>query len=240
MNIVYCVYRTWSLKILQGLLAVQDKKDWKIKLVIAPEGMELPKLPVEVMHIDPTKLGAHEEKIKSLKPGVIITYGWSWIIPKNILDIAPCLVLHPSKLPHGRGGTPIQNQIMEGIKKSAVSIIYAIDKLDAGDILEQEEISFEGYVQDIFDRMSETGLKLSIPLMDKFLKGYVKGTPQDSSKATIYRRRTPDMSEITLDEIKTKNAEHIYNKIRGLQDPYPEAYIICADGKKLYITRAHL
>ena len=75
---------------------------------------------------------------------MILTYGWSHYLSKDLRDIAPCLVLHPSPLPLYRGGSPIQNQIIEGETKSAVSIIYAEDELDKGDILYQNEIDFTG------------------------------------------------------------------------------------------------
>ena len=41
-----------------------------------------------------------------------------------------------------------------------------------------------------------------------------------------------------IDDIKTNNAKQLYNKIRCLQDPYPNAFIVCGDGKKLYLKLA--
>jgi methionyl-tRNA formyltransferase len=238
---VFCVYRSWNLKILEALTKIQETKEWKITLVIAPKEMKIPNIDgIKILKIDPKELEKYSQKIKSENPHVIICYGWSWIIPKSILDIAPCLVLHPSPLPKYRGGSPIQNQLIDGVKQSAVSIIYATEKLDAGNILAQEPISFEGYLQDIVDRMSDIGLRLTIDILDKMSKGVVKGTPQEESQATVVKRRKPPMSEITIEEIKTKSAEYLYNKIRGLQDPYPKAFIVCGDGKKIFITRAHL
>jgi methionyl-tRNA formyltransferase len=234
------VHRSWSLEILRGLLDIQDKKDWKITLIIHAEGEEIQKFSgIETLEINPKELGKYEEIIRKHSPMVIPTYGWSWIILKNILAIAPCLVLHPSKLPKYRGGSPIQNQLIEGVTESAVSIIYAEDKVDSGEILAQEKISYEGYLSDIFSRMAKTGLKLSIRLFDDMAKGIHKSTLQDESQATYVKRRTPQMSEITKEELSTKSAKYLYNKIRGLQEPYPEAYILCADGKKLFITKVH-
>lgn len=241
MNIVFCVYRPWNLKILQGLVEIQEKKQWKVTLVIAPDDMDLPEIKgAKIIKISPKQLDKYSGRIKSENPGLILCYGWSWIVPKSILDLAPCLVLHPSPLPKYRGGSPIQNQLLDGVKQSAVSIIYATEKLDSGDILAQEPISFEGYLQDIVDRMSEVGLRLTIDILDKKLKGELMGTTQDESKATVVKRRTPSMSEITIEEVKNKSAEYLHNKIRGLQDPYPEAFIVCGDGKKLFITKGHL
>lgn len=240
MNVVFCVYRSWNLKILEGLVRLQRTKAWQITLILCPTNMEIQSFSgIEIKHIVPKALGQYAARIKAENPGVIICYGWSWIIPDNILDIAPCLVLHPSPLPKYRGGSPIQNQLLDGIKESAVSIIYAAKKLDAGHILAQETISFEGYLQAIVDRMSKVGLRRTIEILDEMVKGPIVGDPQDESVATTVKRRKPYMSEITIDEIKTKSAEYLYNKIRGLQPPYPEAFIVCGDGKKLFITGAY-
>ena len=56
----------------------------------------------------------------------------------------------------------------------------------------------------------------------------------------VYLRRKPSESEITFKEIKSKSANYLYNKIRMLQDPYPNAYIRTSDGKKLFLIHARL
>tara|TARA_Y100001973_G_C5183304_1_gene326244 strand:+ start:1718 stop:1879 length:162 start_codon:yes stop_codon:yes gene_type:complete len=46
------------------------------------------------------------------------------------------------------------------------------------------------------------------------------------------------MSEITFEEISDNTAEYLYNKIRALQSPYPNAFIKCKDGTKLFLEHA--
>ena len=59
--------------------------------------------------------------------------------------------------------------------------------------------------------------------------------------ATVTReRRTEQQSEITLKELKEQPAEYIYNKIRMLQDPYPNAFIYAADERKIFITNIYI
>lgn len=38
-----------------------------------------------------------------------------------------------------------------------------------------------------------------------------------------------------LEELETKTAKYSYNKIRMLQDPYPNSFIKTVDGEKLII-----
>jgi methionyl-tRNA formyltransferase len=89
---------------------------------------------------------------------------------------------------------------------------------------------------DIFKRMEDAGVELTRHLLEYGLQR----VPQDHSAATFCKRRTPGDSEITAEELASKPAEYLYNKIRMLADPYPNAYILTADGKKLKITAAHI
>ena len=60
--------------------------------------------------------------IDLISPDVILWYGWSWIIPNSILTKYYSIMLHPSPLPKYRGGSPIQNQIINGETRSAVTL----------------------------------------------------------------------------------------------------------------------
>lgn len=62
--------------------------------------------------------------------------------------------------------------------------------------------------------------------------------PQDNTKVTVYKRRKPEQSEIKLEDFKNYTAKELYNKIRCLQDPYPNAYVVCKNNTKLYIKKA--
>jgi methionyl-tRNA formyltransferase len=174
--------------------------------------------------------------LDDFKPDLVLFYGWSWIIPADMLKRYTCLMLHPSPLPRFRGGSPIQNQIIMGETNSKVSLFVMTDELDAGDLVGQKDLSLAGTLNDIFMRIEDAGVELTRQLFDH---GFNR-VPQDHSAATFCKRRMPEDSEITAEELSSKPAEYLYNKIRMLADPYPNAYILAADGKKLMITAAHL
>ena len=73
-----------------------------------------------------------------------------------------------------------------------------------------------------------------------FIKNGWTAVPQDSSRATIFSRRQQEDSEITLKEIEGESAQYLYDKIRMLEDPYPNAFIKCSDGRKLFLKYAEL
>ena len=210
MKVLGIGYRDWAISIYKNLL--KEKVDIKIikkKKIILKD-------------------------IKKHKPQIILFYGWSRKVTKNIVKKYKCIMLHPSKLPLFAGGSPLQNQIIRNVKKSAVTLFIMNEKIDKGNIIAQKKIMLTGELDNIFNRIIKIGTQLSL----KVIKRKIQEKKIKVKK--IYKRRKPSQSEITLEEIKTKNANYLYNKIRMLQDPYPNAYIKTFDGKKLFIQKASI
>ena len=202
-----CAYRDWALEIYN-----QVKNEIDCELI---EGKD---------KFDYTKFNKND---------IIFFIGWSWIINDNLIKNNKCICLHPSPLPKYRGGSPIQHQIINGESLSAVTFFEMTDKLDAGVILYKEYFSLKGDLKDIFLRISNLGVSGILRILHSNI---IKET-QDESKATFYKRRKPKESEILIDDFIKYTAKELHNKIRSLQDPYPNAYIQCKDGSKLYITK---
>ena len=208
MRIVCISYRSWAIDIYNKL-----KKNKKNKILIL------------------NKKKLNEKKILKFNPHFILFYGWSWKVSDKLIKTNKCIMLHPSKLPKFRGGSPIQNQIIRGVRLSAVTLFRMNNKIDQGNILLQKKLSLDGSIKDIFNRISTIGFKLT----KKLISGNFKEKKQPDNKIKIYKRRKPEESEITLKELKNKNVKYLFNKIRMLGDPYPNAYIKTKDKKKLIL-----
>ena len=177
-----------------------------------------------------------KEKVFEINPELILWYGWSWMIPEEIVEKFYCVMLHPSPLPKYRGGSPIQNQIINGEKESAVTLFKINKDIDAGDIIYQEPFSLEGDLKEVLGRIVEVGSYLTNKMIYNFYNLDLQ--KQDHDKATLYKRRKPEESEIFIEDFNTLTAEQIHDKIRCLQDPYPNAFITCKDGTKLYLKKS--
>ena len=164
--------------------------------------------------------------LRKKKPEIIFFPDWSWIIPNEIISNYKCICFHESNLPKFRGGSPIQNQIIRGITKTKTTAFIMNEKIDAGDIILQKNLSLEGSIQEIFSRMSENDYSLIL----KIINGKYKRRKQ-SGKPTTYSRRKPKESEL-------KNLNHstnyLYNFIRMLEDPYPNAFIRIGKQKLIF------
>ena len=127
---------------------------------------------------------------------------------EEIVENYKCIMLHPSKLPLFAGASPLQNQIIRNVKQSAVTLFIMNEKIDQGNIIAQK-IMLTGELDNIFNRIINAGTQLSLKVIKKYKEKKLK---------LIKFTRKAFTSEITLDEIKTKKANYLYNKIRMLQD----------------------
>jgi methionyl-tRNA formyltransferase len=176
--------------------------------------------------------------IKQLNPDVVFFVGWSFIVPDDIVFNYDCICLHPSRLPEYRGGSPIQHQLINDEQVGAVTLFEMDEGIDTGDILVQFNFGLKGNIKEILENLVTIGTYSIGHLVDHYHILKKEKRKQDESKATIFKRRKPSESEITLEEIQNSTPTELYNKIRGLTDPYPNAFIRCKDGKKLYILES--
>ena len=99
------------------------------------------------------------------------------------------------------------------------------------EILSYKKISLKGTIDDIFKRITNVGYELTL----KMLKGNFKEKKQPKN-SKIYKRRRPHESQITLNEIKNKKMQNIFiTKLGMLGDPYPNAYILTKDKRKILL-----
>ncbi|MBK1972517.1 methionyl-tRNA formyltransferase [Campylobacter sp. TTU-622] len=146
------------------------------------------------------------DEIKDLKPDFIVVAAYGKILPKNILDIAPCINLHASLLPKYRGASPIQSAILNGDEKSGVCTMLMDAGLDTGAILESIECDIKDKnAVEVFELLAHLAAKLCVST----LKNYNSIVPivQDENLATYCKKIKKEDGLITLD-----NAKKIYQK----------------------------
>ena len=212
-RIAFCGYREWANEIFENIkhnprldnpILIKSKEEYDIWILDAPSELDF-----------------------------ILFVGWSWIIPQRVLTKYLCLGIHPSNLPDFRGGSPIQNQIICGIKETYISLMTLHEKIDEGDIWIKEDLSLEGdNVRIIFDNIVGS----SIRLLNKFFNKYpdIQAEKQRIGEGSCYKRRKAEESKITIKQMETMSLEDLYNFIRCLTDPYPNAYLEDEHGNRLF------
>lgn len=198
-------------------------KGRKKVLTPPPVKVEAEKHNIPVYQPEKIKEAAEYEKITSLEPDLIVTAAFGQILPKPLLD-APkygCINVHASLLPKLRGGAPIHYSIIQGHEKTGVTIMYMVEKLDAGDMLTQVEVKIEerDHVGTLHDKLSVAGSKLLSETLPQLFDGKLQAEVQNHEEATFASNIKREQEKIDW----AKDGEQIYNHIRGLH-PWPVAY----------------
>lgn len=178
------------------------------------------------------------DKIRQLKPEVIVVAAFGQILPKEILDIPPfgCINVHASLLPKYRGAAPIQAAIINGEKETGVTIMHMDVGLDTGDIILQEKIPIAADETggSLHDKLAGLGAKLLVKVLKQLEDGTAMRIPQDNAGATYVKMLSKEMGNIDF----TQPAQYIERLIRGL-DPWPSAYTKL-NGKTLKLWKARV
>lgn len=209
------------------VIAVVTQPDRPVgrKRVLTPPPVKAEALKHDIPVYQPEKIRQPEEldKILALNPDLIVTAAFGQILPKQLLE-APkngCINVHASLLPELRGGAPIHYAIIQGKEKTGISIMYMVEKLDAGDILTQVEVPVTDIdtVGSLHDKMSEAGADLLSETIPKLIKGEITPVPQNDGEATFAWNIKREQEKIDW----TNAGAQIYNHIRGM-NPWPVAY----------------
>ncbi len=198
---------------------------------------EFPHVDLVQVHTKDTDLLA---VLKVVEPDVVLFYGWSWIVPDAIISQFSCYCLHPSDLPNYRGGSPIQHQVLNGKLSTQLTLFKMDHDLDTGPIWGNWHLSLYGNIEAIYSTLQVKGLVMTKRFLEAVDKGDVVLQEQRASTTPSFNRRRPEQSEITLQDITDMTAEQFHNKVRCLTDPYPNAFITCGDGTRIYITETKL
>jgi len=158
--------------------------------------------------------------IKKINPKIIFFIHWSKLVDDTIFKKYLCIQFHSSNLPKGRGGSPIQNQVLLGIKKTKLSAFKITKKLDFGPLCLQENLSLNGSALEIYKRIE----KKSLIMIKKIVKiKNIKFYPQ-KGLPTYFKRRFRKQSKLNLNKIN--NLNKLYDFLRMLDAPgYPKAFI---------------
>lgn len=156
------------------------------------------------------------EKIKGLKPDLIIVVAYGKILPPEILRIPGlgCINVHASLLPKWRGASPIQNALLSGETETGVTIMLMDEGMDTGDILAQKKISIDSNEtkNDLISRLTKEGKNLLLKTVPLLVERKISPSPQDDSRSTLCQLVEREDGHI----IWTDDAESIYNRYRAL------------------------
>jgi methionyl-tRNA formyltransferase len=185
------------------LLTRPDRPKGRGRRVGAPPAKEVAEeLGIEVRQ--PERLGELGE------PGVdvVVAVAYGALIPKELLDQALWLNVHPSLLPRWRGAAPVERAIMAGDDETGVSIIRLVEELDAGPIGARE--AFPIGPEDDAGAVLRRAAGLAPDLVDAALEAG-ELTPQ-TGEPTYAEKIGPDDRELDW----SRPPRELHDRIRAL------------------------
>lgn len=182
---------------------------------------------IEVLQPEKVSKSPEMQRVIDINPDLIVTAAFGQFLPTKLLNAAKVAAInvHASLLPKYRGGAPVHYAVINGDKKTGVSIMYMIKQMDAGDILSQRSIPItkEDDTGTMFDKLSILGRDLLLETIPKLLNNEIEPIKQDEEIVTFSPNISSEQERLDFN----KTATEIDNKVRGLR-PFPIANAIVA------------
>lgn len=169
----------------------------------------------------------------------IIAIGWKYLLPLHIVEYlkSEIIIFHDSLLPKYRGFSPTPTAVICGEKEIGLSVIFADESIDTGDIITQKSmfIGKDEYMGEIINKSINLYKKAIEELVIMIRNNRFSRIKQNDKEASYSIWR--DNIDCKIDWSKS-NIE-IFNLIRAVSFPYMGAYTYMNE-KKIIINKARI
>ena len=156
---------------------------------------------------------------------IVLFAGWSTPPDEWATKAIPMFSEHPATSDRYSPGTPIQNQILDGKVKTKHRLVkVGFPELSERKWSHEVDMDLSGNMSDILFQMEATSRVLFSRFLDEYpdVEMNTWDQLQDSEKVP---RRVPSQSRIEKDDLLRMTTRELYDKMRCLEDPYPNAYM---------------
>ena len=206
MKIIFLAYREWATRVYQPI-----SRHPKISsAVLCTTTTELLALPLQEFDL-------------------LVTLGWSDELGEDVCASIPAIGLHCAELDRYSYGSPLQLQIIDGIVKTKHRIFpFTSAKNSPRAHTHTREYSHEvdlylhGGIEEIFAQLTTTSMSLLHAYFDDYPNISYSVWPKET---IVCKKRIPEDSRISHTDFSTFSTEKLYNIMRSLESPYPNAFI---------------
>ncbi len=223
-KIVYMGTPHYAQVILEGLIEAEDmavvlvltQPDRPVgrKRVLTPPAVKVVAMEAGIEVLQPERLSEAgiAEAIEAVEPDFIIVAAFGQLLPKRILDIAPCINLHASLLPQYRGASPLQQSLLNGDTQTGVTSMLMEEGLDTGDILQRRvfDIPPTMRLHALMAQLTEDAKVLTLQTIREYPQ--ITPEPQNDAEATLCKKIKKSDGEIDF-----VDAQAIYRKYRAFE-----------------------
>lgn len=178
---------------------------------------------IPVFHIN-GDLKNYQAEVEKLAPDLMVVIGWYYMIPDAMISLCSkgAIAIHASLLPKYRGNAPLVWAMINGEKKTGISLFYLTKGVDEGDIVDQMTIQIRetDTIADVLKKVKKASQKILLKNIPLLQKGKALRKIQDHTQATVFPKRSPEDGQIDW----TWDSTRIKNFIRAQTKPYPGAF----------------
>jgi methionyl-tRNA formyltransferase len=206
-----------------GIVTQPDKPVGRKQILTAPPVKQFAQSH-NIPYIQPARLRNNTDALATLsawQPDICVVVAYGHIIPDEMLDLPRYFInLHFSLLPHYRGAAPVQYALLNGDKKTGVTIQHLASQMDAGDIIQQKEIAIDinDTTAKLWEKCTHSGSLLLCDTLSQLCDGTAPRISQNHSHATY----APKLKKNTGFISWKSPALTIHNTVRAC-NPWPGA-----------------
>ncbi|MCR5774284.1 MAG: hypothetical protein K6G42_04285 [Lachnospiraceae bacterium] len=160
---------------------------------------------------------------------MLLTCGLSEELGEEIVSRIEAIGVHCAELDRYSYGTPLQLQIIDGIKYTKhriFSFTYDGDSKRAHThnrrYANEVTLDLTGNMSDILEQMTATSKVLFHQYLDEYPDNEWHTWPEED---IVRPKRKPEDSAISIEQLAGMDTEQMYNFFRCLEAPYPNGYI---------------
>lgn len=192
---------------------------------------------IELVRTSDINEASTRARLAGTDPDVGLCCGWTQIVSEAVLDVPELgfYGVHASQLPKGRGGAPVNWQIIRGRDAVGVSLFEFVPEVDHGEVLGQMTVPVEDRddVATVYEKVTTATLDLLERGLRDLATGDADATPQSFDDATYNPQRKPSDGLVDW----TRSPTEQWNWIRAQTAPYPGAFTFY-DGQRFTLWSA--
>ncbi len=175
------------------------------------------------------------DELKKINPDINVVVAYGQIIPSEIIYLPKhdSINIHFSCLPKYRGASPVQWALLNGEKKTGITLFRLNEKMDQGDILAKKTVGIlpDENSMELEERLAEIAAPFLVETLSKI--NTIQPEPQDHSKATYAPLISKQDGRIQWE----KDAGSIYNQVRAFSS-WPSSFTFL-DKKRMKIIKVN-
>jgi methionyl-tRNA formyltransferase len=193
------------------------------------------KLQIPILFLDPERVADTAQRLRDMRPDLVCIAIFPHLLSPEVTGLASigAVNLHPSLLPRHRGPLPLFWTYHANDPVAGVTVHYASQKFDAGDIILQQIVPLpRGYPVTKLDAdVAQCGAVLLSSAVELLARDQAPGLPQDEGKATYAPRLRVGTPMVDFGQW---DVERVWHFLAGLCPRYCEPLLDRAGRPVLY------